>query len=185
MTTSEVTGTYARVLFDLASAADAVDAADEGLRTVVETVRGSMELREALSDAAIPGDRKREIMRDLFFGVASPEAVAVATLVVERGAVASLGEVYRAFGEIAEAERGIVVAEVTTAIALTDATRTSLVDKLSSALGHPVSLRERVDGSIIGGIRINVAGRVLDGSLISQLDAMRAALSNASQGGEA
>ncbi|MDZ4181078.1 MAG: F0F1 ATP synthase subunit delta, partial [Coriobacteriia bacterium] len=101
------------------------------------------------------------------------------------GAAKSLGDVYRSFGEIAEAERGIVIAEVTTAIALTDATRASLVDKLSAALGSPVSLRERVDGSILGGVRINVAGRVLDGSIASQLDAMRAALSNASQGGEA
>ncbi|MDZ4178152.1 MAG: F0F1 ATP synthase subunit delta, partial [Coriobacteriia bacterium] len=110
MTTSEVIGTYARVLFDLASAADAVDAADEGLRTVVDAVRGSMELREVLADAAIPGDKKREILRDLFADVASPEAVAVATLVVERGAAKSLGDVYRSFGEIAETERGIVVA---------------------------------------------------------------------------
>lgn len=185
MTTSEVTRAYARVLFDLASAADAVDAADEGLRTIAETVRGSMELREVLSDLAIPGEKKRGIMRDLFSGVTSPEAVAVATLLIERNALASLGDVHRIFSEIAEAERGIVVAEVTTAVALTGATRASLLDKLSSALNRPVSLRERVDGSIIGGIRINVAGRVFDGSLISQLDAMRAALSNASQGGEA
>jgi F-type H+-transporting ATPase subunit delta len=73
---------------------------------------------------------------------------------------------------------------VTTAIPLTDALRASLTEKLAAALGRPVTLRERVDGSILGGIRINVAGRVLDGSLSSQLDAMRATLSNASQGGE-
>jgi len=42
-----------------------------------------------------------------------------------------------------------------------------------------------VDASILGGIRINVAGRVLDGSLSSQLDAMRSTLGTASQGGEA
>lgn len=184
MTTSEVIRTYARVLFDLANAADAVDAADEGMRAVVEALSSSMELREVLSDSAIPGDKKREIMRDIFTGV-SPEVVSVATLVVERGVAASLGDIHRAFAEIAEAERGIVVAEVTTAIALTDSTRKLLIDKLTSALGRPVSLRERVDGSIIGGIRINVAGRVLDGSLLSQLDAMRATLSNALQGGEA
>ncbi len=185
MTTSEITGTYARVLFDLASVADAVDAADEGLRKIVETVRGSVELRDALSDSAIPGDKKREILSELFADAVSPEAVAVATLVVERGLAGSLGELLSGFGEIAEAERGIIAAEVTTAVPLTDATRASLVDKLTAVLGRPVTLRERVDESILGGIRINVAGRVLDGSIASQLDSMRAALSNASQGGEA
>jgi len=185
MTTSEITGAFARALFDLANAADAVDAADAGLRTIVETVRGNVDLRDALADSALPTDKKRAIMRDLFAGVDSPEAVAIASTMVERGQVASLGDVLTAYGEIAEAERGIVVAEVTTAVSMADDTRASLVQKLSATLGRPVSLREKVDASIIGGIRINVGGRVLDGSLSSQLDAMRSALATSSQGGEA
>ncbi len=185
MTTSEITGAYARALFDLATVADAVDATDAALRTIVETVRGNVELRDALADSAIPADKKRAIMRDLFAEAGSPEAVAVASTMVERGLVASLGDVLTTYGEIAEAERGIVVASVTTAVPMADDTRASLVQKLSSVLGRPVSLREKVDASIIGGIRINVGGRVLDGSLSSQLDAMRSALATSSQGGEA
>jgi F-type H+-transporting ATPase subunit delta len=185
MTTSEGIGTYARVLFELANAAGAVDAVDAGLRTVVETVRGSVELRDALANETLPAEKKRAIMADIFSGSVAPEAVAIATLAIERGMGGSLGTIAERFGEIAEAERGIIVAEVTTAIPLTDALRASLTEKLAAALGRPVTLRERVDGSILGGIRINVAGRVLDGSLSSQLDAMRATLSNALQGGEA
>lgn len=184
MTTSGITGAYARALFDLANAADAVDGADAGLRSIVETVRGNVQLRDALADSAIPADKKREIMRELFGGVDSPEAVAIASTVVERGLAASLGDVLAAYGAIAEAERGIVVAEVTTAVSMADDTRASLVQKLSATLGRPVSLREKVDASIIGGIRINVGGRVLDGSLSAQLDAMRTALATSSQGGE-
>jgi len=185
MTTSESIGTYARVLFELANTAGDVDAVDAGMRTVVETVQGSVELRDALADESLPAEKKRAIFRDVFSGQVAPEAVAIASLAIERGLGASLGTIADRFGEIAESERGIVVAEVTTAIPLTDALRASLTEKLAAALGRPVTLRERVDGSILGGIRINVAGRVLDGSLSSQLDAMRATLSNASQGGEA
>lgn len=185
MTTSESIGTYARVLFELASAADDVDAVDAGLRTVLETVRGSVQLRDALADESLPAEKKRAIVSDLFSGSIAPEAVAIATLAIERGMGESLGAIVERFGEIAEAERGIVVADVTTAVPLTDALRASLTEKLAAALGRPVTLREHVDGSILGGIRINVAGRVLDGSLSSQLDAMRTTLSNASQGGEA
>ena len=50
MTTSGITGAYARALFDLANAADAVDGADAGLRSIVETVRGNVQLRDALAD---------------------------------------------------------------------------------------------------------------------------------------
>jgi F-type H+-transporting ATPase subunit delta len=185
MTTSESIGTYARVLFELASAAGDVDAVDAGMRTIVEAVRGSVELRDALADESLPAEKKRAIVRDIFGGKVAPEAVAVAGLAIERGLGASLGTIAERFGEIAEAERGIVVAEVTTAVPLTDALRASLTERLAEVLGRPVTLRERVDVAILGGIRINVAGRVLDGSLSSQLDAMRTTLSNASQGGEA
>ncbi len=184
MTTSESIGTYARVLFELASAADAVDAVDGGMQMVVETVRGSVELRDALADESITAEKKRAIVREVFSGSMAPEAVAIASLAIERGLGGSLAAIVARFGEIAEAERGIVVADVTTAIPLTDALRTSLTEKLSASLGRPVTLRERVEESILGGIRINVAGRVLDGSLSSQLDAMRATLSDASHGGE-
>jgi F-type H+-transporting ATPase subunit delta len=185
MTTSETIGTYARALFELASAAGDVDAVDAGLRTIVETVRGSVELRDALADTALPTEKRRAIVADLFSGPVAPEAVAIAALAVERGLGGSLAQIAERFGEIAEAERGVLVVDVTTAVALTDALRASLTEKLAAALGRPVSLRERVDASILGGIRINVAGRVLDGSLSSQLDAMRATLGSASQGGEA
>ncbi len=185
MTTSATASTYARVLFDLASAAGAVDAADAGLRAIVETVRGNVELRDVLADDAVEPAKKREIVREIFGGVASPEAVAIAALVIERGEVDSLTRIFEEFTEIAEAERGIAVAEVTTAVPLTDDLRSLLSDKLAASLGRPVSLRERVDASIIGGVRISVAGKVLDGSLSSQLDALRMTLESASQGGEA
>jgi len=185
MTTSEVIRAYARILFDLANVSDAVDDVDRDMKAVVETVQGSVELREVFSDDSVPGSKKREIMSELFSGTHSPEVIAVATLVIERGAVRRLAEVYAAFSEIAEAERGIVVAEVTTAIPITDSIRELLKDKVSSALGKPVSLRECIDDSILGGVRINVAGRVLDGTLLSQLDEMRTVLSKAPQGGEA
>ena len=185
MTTSEVARTYARVLFDLASAADAVDAADEGITAVVAAVRGHIDLRQVLQDTQIPAEKKRDVLREIFGESVSPEALAVVTLAVDRGHTELLGDVARHFGEVAEAERGIVVAKVTTAIPLDDALRASITDKLSAALGRPVTLRESVDEDLVGGIVINVAGRVLDGSVASQLDTMRAALSTTPQGGEA
>lgn len=183
MTSSAATA-YARALFEMATLADSVDATDESMRSVVAAVRGTMDLREALTSTGIPAEKKRDVLRDIFGANATPEALSMVTLLVERGLTAQLGDVAAAYREIAESERGIVVAEVTTAIALDDASRASVSDKLAASLGRPVSLRESVDPTIVGGIIIKVAGRVLDGSVSSQLAAVRAALTT-TQGGEA
>ncbi|MEN6430420.1 MAG: ATP synthase F1 subunit delta [Coriobacteriales bacterium] len=185
MKSSELVETYARALFDLAAASDSVDAVDEGLRGVAAAVRGSIDLREALVDTGIPAEKKRDVLRDIFGGAVAPEALAVITLLGDRDLTGYIGDLARAYATIAEAERGIVVAEVTTAVPLTDALRAALVDKLSTALGRKVSLRESVDESILGGIVIRVAGRVLDGSVTSQLRELRHVLITSRQGGEA
>lgn len=185
MRTSETIETLARVLFELATLADVVDAVDGDLASVTKAVRGHVDLHQALTDTSLPAEQKREIMRGIFGESVTPETLAIVTIMVERGMTDSIGDLARVFGETAEAERGIVVADVTTAIELDDALRAKLIKQLSTATGRPITLRERVDGSILGGIRINIAGRVLDGTVTSQLDDVRQALTTARQGGEA
>ncbi len=184
MRASDVASAYARTAFELASLADSVDATDAGLTSAAAAVSGSLDLRRALTDPSMPVEAKRDVLRDIFGEEIAPEALALVTLLVERGHTDLLGDVARAFGRIAEQERGIVVAQVTTAVPLDDALRASLTEKLTASLGRPVSLREDVDASILGGVVIKVAGRVLDGSVASQLEEMRRALAT-TQGGEA
>ena len=175
---------YARALFDLATMADSVDATDEGLAAVVTAASGHAGLREALTDTSVPAEKKRDILRELFGGDVTAEALSMVTLIVERDDADILADVSRVFGEIAEAERGMVVAHVTTAIALDEDMRAQLSSKLSESLGKPVTLREKVDESILGGVVIKVAGRVLDGSVALQLEQARTRLSSTTAGGE-
>lgn len=185
MGTSGQIETLARVLFELATLADAVDAVDSDLESVAKAVRGHVDLRHALTDTSLPAEKKRDILRDIFGASVAPETLAIVTLMVERGLTDSFGDLARVYRETSSAERGVVVVEVTTAIELDAALREKLTKQLTSTLGRPISLRERVDGSILGGIRINVAGRVLDGTVSSQLESVRQALTTARQGGEA
>ena len=179
MTTKDLVSTYARALFDLAAASEAIDEVDSGFVAIVDAIHGHTGLMSTLVDAAIPGSKKRAVLREIFETHVAAESVAVASVMAERGHAALIDDVARAYRGLVESERGIVVAEVTTAVPLTDEMRASLVSKLTASLGRPVTLRERVDASIIGGIIVNVGGRVLDGSLSSQLDSVRSTLSTA------
>jgi F-type H+-transporting ATPase subunit delta len=183
MSSSDAAYTHARALFDLAVLSDAVDAADEGLDTAIRAVRGHAGLRDALAEPTVPAEKKREVLREIFEGEVTPEVLATVTLLVDTGNVELLEDVKRVYREISEQERGMVVADVTTAVELSDGLRGSLVDKLRRALGRPVTLRERVDPSIVGGIVINVGGKVLDGSVALQLGEARAALVRTESGG--
>ncbi len=185
MRSSEIAGTYARSLFELSSLTGTVTDAEAQLKQVVATIRGHVDLRDALADQTLPPAKKRDVLREIFGEAVVPAVLSIVQVVVESGNVDVLGEVATAFTQLVEDEFGVIPAEVTTAVPLTEELRASLSAKLEDALGKRVVLREKVDASILGGIIINVAGRVLDGSLLKQLNGMRTALSTASAGGEA
>lgn len=185
MRPTEIAGTYARSLFELTSLTGTVTDAEEQLGNVVKTVRGHVDLRDALSDGSVPAEKKREILREIFGEAVDPAVLSITQVVVASGHVDMLSDVAAAFSSLVEEQLGVVPAQVTTAVPLTDPLRAKIAAKLEGSLGKKVVMREQVDPQILGGVIINVAGRVLDGSLRKQLVGMRQALTTASAGGEA
>ena len=78
--------------------------------------------------------------------------------------------------ELAVARRGEVVAHVTAAGDLSEQQRNRLTEILSRIYSHPVSVQLNVDPAVLGGLQIEVADEVIDGSISSRLTAARAGL---------
>jgi F-type H+-transporting ATPase subunit delta len=74
------------------------------------------------------------------------------------------------------AERGIVVAEVTTAEQLNDAELDFIRQKLEAMTGQKVELALKIDPDIIGGIIVRIGDQVIDGSVRNKLEKMRSRL---------
>jgi F-type H+-transporting ATPase subunit delta len=63
-----------------------------------------------------------------------------------------------------------------TTVPMTPQQLSSLQDKLSKTLDIALELSNVIDPSLIGGIRVDIEGKVFDGSLLSQLAALRQSL---------
>jgi ATP synthase F1 delta subunit len=63
--------------------------------------------------------------------------------------------------------------EVTSAVALTDEQRSTLVSKLEAQYGSGLDVHYRVDPAILGGLIVRVADKLIDGSLATRMAAMR------------
>lgn len=71
------------------------------------------------------------------------------------------------------AQRDRIVATVHTAGPLSEAQRTRLSDSLSRRYGGNVSLNEVIDPTVIGGLRVQVADDIIDGSISARLAELR------------
>ncbi len=81
------------------------------------------------------------------------------------------------YKKLYDASRGVTRAEVTSAMALSDANLSALKDQLKAASGgREVDLDVKVDPSIIGGLMVKLGSRMVDGSLKTKLNAIRLAM---------
>ncbi|PQZ61351.1 MULTISPECIES: F0F1 ATP synthase subunit delta [unclassified Microbacterium] len=74
---------------------------------------------------------------------------------------------------IVSTQRGRVVATVHTAAALSDAQRARLSDSLSRRYAGQVSLNVVIDPAVVGGLRVQIADDVIDGSISARLADLR------------
>lgn len=170
------TTAYAEALFAVARAeGQPAQVADE-LFQVAQAVKGSDELIDKLADPHIPVATRQQIVVDLLDGKAQPATVNLVSLVVGNGRIRDLGAIVDAMVAMSAQAANKAVAEVRSAIALTDDQKTRLADALGKATGKQVELKVIVDPSVQGGLVAQVGDTVIDGTVRRRLDQLRNAL---------
>ena len=167
---------YADALFSVARAEGALGEVEDELFRFSQTLQGSDELRDALTDERIPAARRQQIVEDLLDGKASRVTAALVSLVVGTGRARDLPAIIKQLVERSAAEANKEVAEVRTAVNLTAAQRKKLVAALNEATGKQVELKVVLDPTVLGGIVAQVGDTVIDGSVRSRLDQLKQAL---------
>ena len=164
---------YAEALFSVARAEGTLGEVEDELFRFSQTLQGSDELRDALTDPSIPAARRQQIVEDLLGGRASGTTVALVSMVVGTGRARQLPDIIRQLVDMSAAEANKEVAEVRSAIPLTDDQRKRLADALGEATGKQVEVKVVIDPSVMGGIVAQVGDTVIDGSVRGRLDKLK------------
>jgi F-type H+-transporting ATPase subunit delta len=100
-------------------------------------------------------------------------------ILVERDRLEQVPDIAEAFRERVNRERGILTAEVTTAIPLDEGMERSVAQKLGVYLDHDprrLVIRSRVDPDIIGGVVARIGDTLIDDSVRGRLERLRRVL---------
>lgn len=170
------TTAYAEALFAVAQAEGPLAEIEDELFRVAQVVKGNDELRDKLADPHIPATTRQQIVLDLLDGKAKPATVSLVALVTANGRIRELPAIVDEVVARSAREANKEVAEVRSAIALTDDQKSRLADALGKATGKQVEVKVIVDPSIKGGVVAQVGDTVIDGSIRRRLDQLRNAL---------
>ena len=164
---------YAQALFAVAEAEGSLDAVEDELFAFAKAVQREARLRDALTDPALPAERKRAVVQDLLGERASPHTTNLIGFVIEQGRARELEKIIESLVDVAAERRQHKVAEVRSASPLSERQRRALEQALSRATGLSVEVKSVVDTSVIGGVVAVIGDEVFDGTVRTRLQQVR------------
>jgi len=173
MGNARIAGRYAKSLLDLCIEKNQLDATAADMHCLHQAFTDSRELRNLLSSPVVKADAKSDVLEKVFGKSVSPFTMAFIKLLTSKRREQYLGEVAESFNRQLLAHRGIVRAEVVSAVKLDDQTRATLLQQATAIAGCKVELTERLDAELLGGFRLKVGDRLIDGSVSSSLNQLR------------
>ena len=175
MTDARIDG-YARALFEVARAEGTLDEVEDELFRFARSFEASDELRTTLTDEMIPAGKRQAIVEDLLGGKATSTTTQRVSMVVGSGRGRDLPAIIEKLVARASNSKNLEVAEVRSAVALTDDQQARLKAALANATGKQVNLKVVVDPSVVGGLVATVGDTVIDGTVRTRVDQLKSRL---------
>lgn len=174
---SGVAERYAQSLFELARDEGTIDAVEAELIEFQKLIDESYDFRRLIESPAFSADSQlRAIEAIVAETKPSPLTGNFLKVVASNRRLFVLPGMIRGFRQIAATHRGEVAADVTTAHPLSEAQRRELTEALGSYAGKTVTMREKVDPAILGGLVVKIGSRQIDTSLRTKLNSLKLAL---------
>ena len=166
---------YANALFEAAQEQGRLDAVREQLREVVDA---EAQVPELLRNPQLDTRARAAAIEDILGG-AEDLLRNFLLLLADKGRTGQLEEIAREFERLVAEHEGVIHAELTTAVELSDEEATKLLGQIEQASGRKVDATRRVDPDLIGGIVLQVGSHRLDASVRGRLERLRRQLATA------
>jgi F-type H+-transporting ATPase subunit delta len=172
---STVARPYAEAAFRLADAGQALAKWSAMLAALAE-VSADERVRAAVADPSRSDAQSAGIYIAVLGGKLDAQAENFVRVLAENGRLVLLRDIHAQFEALKNAREGVIEAEVQSAFDLTEAQIADLVQRLERKTGRRVRTRVSIDKDLIGGVKVILGDKVIDGSARAQLGALEAAL---------
>ena len=170
---TETARMYGGSLYDLA--------AEEGLETrilgeldeAVALFKANPDYLHLLSTPSIPKKERCGLLDEALRDRVHLYVLNFLKILCEKGTLRELSGCARAYRIRYNQAHGILEATAISAVPLTEQQRAALHAKLESLTGKTIDLKTKVDAKVLGGIRLDIEGTELDGTVQNRLASLR------------
>ena len=164
---NEVSLQYAKSLYELSTNLEK-DLND--LKVLANAILESNELVKVLKHPSISKSDKKEIFKELLKEKVENYFLYFIYVLVDNDRILELDNIYETFKMLHDESKNQVTAYVTTKYELTESTKHDLISFLENKYNKKINLTEKVDNTLIGGIKVVVENEVIDYTIDYQLE---------------
>src|SRR5690625_5286464 len=164
---------YAEALFQLGQENNTIDQFEEDLRVVRDVFQNNEQLNTFLKHPRISTVQKKQLLEEVFQSL-HKDIVNTLILLMRRERTEITPSIVEHFFQIVNDAKGIVEAKVFSVRKLTDAEKDALSKNFAKHIeqNKQLKIKNIVDPSLIGGLKVQVKNTVYDGSVSGKLKRM-------------
>ena len=168
--------TYAQALFGVAEEKGTIEETREEVLGILEVFKEEPEFYKLFVTPSIAAEEKREVLKKVFTGRISPEMLHFLYILVDKGRCREYEKIARVYDRLADLAAGLVDGEVYSVKELSPAQMEKLTGQTEKLIGRKVKLVNKLDRSLLGGLKVVVGGKIFDASFKRRLNDLRNAM---------
>jgi F-type H+-transporting ATPase subunit delta len=172
MSQSTVARRYATALYEEAADTGVLEAVDDDVRMLRESLSSNDELSRFFKSPVIPAKKKDAVLQSLLGDRVEALLLRFLRLLVQKDRETMTTTILDAYRSLRDEQRGIVDAHVTAARPLSDDEKDAVVEALEAQTGQTIRLHTAEDADLIGGIVVRIGDYVFDASVRNKLSAL-------------
>ena len=175
---TDIVNVYGQALYDLAKDENLTEEILGQLTVLNESFAAESAFVQLLCAPSIPKQERCQVLDNSLRGQVHPYVLNFLKILTEKGYMRHFSGCCRLFKQQYNEDHGILPVVAVTKLPLSDELRRKLADKLSEVTGKTVSLECRVDPECLGGVRLELDGIQVDGTIRHRLQEIRKLLKN-------
>jgi F-type H+-transporting ATPase subunit delta len=163
---------YAKAVLSLASDKNTTDVVNNDMKLIANTIAESKDLSDMLQSPVVSSSIKKTVLLDVFKDSNEITRNLIDTLITNKR-LPLLGEVALKYNILFDELTGTQIAQVTTAVPLTDDLKVKVLAKVKELTGKDVEVKSIVDESILGGFILRVGDIQYNASIANKLNKLK------------
>ena len=165
---------YAKSLIELAEERGELDDVNSDMVLINQVCSQNRDLVLMLKNPVISGNKKLTVLKEIFRDKVQQLTLSLFEIIVRKNRERFLPELSKAFHEMYNEKKGVVMAKIITGFKLDDKLRNQFLDKIRKITGSKkVELEEELNKDLIGGFILKVGDKQIDDSINTKLRSLR------------